>query len=166
MEVGYKVFRAEVLKGIELKSQRFGFEPEITMKLAKKALPLLRSADLLSWPHLRRGQEDHLERRRRGAVLHAAIQILRLSGRSKKCGRSMPRPYRLSVFLLLLSSRSLVPQFIHVILERFLEWELWRVAELGLADADIHRNAAALVGGAAAADLHFQFGRDFAHYLS
>jgi glycosyltransferase involved in cell wall biosynthesis len=36
MEVGYKVFRAEVLKGIELKSQRFGFEPEITMKLAKR----------------------------------------------------------------------------------------------------------------------------------
>ena len=36
MEVGYKVFRAEVLKGVELKSQRFGFEPEITIKLAKK----------------------------------------------------------------------------------------------------------------------------------
>ena len=36
MEVGYKVFRAEVLRGIELKSKRFGFEPEITMKLAKK----------------------------------------------------------------------------------------------------------------------------------
>ena len=36
MEVGYKVFRAEVLKGIELKSKRFGFEPEITIKLAKK----------------------------------------------------------------------------------------------------------------------------------
>jgi glycosyltransferase involved in cell wall biosynthesis len=36
MEVGYKVFRAEVLKGIDLKSKRFGFEPEITMKLAKK----------------------------------------------------------------------------------------------------------------------------------
>jgi len=36
MEVGYKVFRADVLKGIELKSQRFGFEPEITIKLAKK----------------------------------------------------------------------------------------------------------------------------------
>jgi glycosyltransferase involved in cell wall biosynthesis len=36
MEVGYKVFRAEVLKGIELKSMRFGFEPEITVKLAKK----------------------------------------------------------------------------------------------------------------------------------
>ena len=36
MEVGYKVFRAEVLKGIDLKSNRFGFEPEITVKLAKK----------------------------------------------------------------------------------------------------------------------------------
>jgi len=36
MEVGYKVFRAEVVKGIELKSKRFGFEPEITVKLAKK----------------------------------------------------------------------------------------------------------------------------------
>ncbi len=36
MEVGYKVFRAEALKSIELKSKRFGFEPEITMKLAKK----------------------------------------------------------------------------------------------------------------------------------
>jgi len=36
MEVGYKVFRADVLKGIQLESKRFGFEPEITMKLAKK----------------------------------------------------------------------------------------------------------------------------------
>jgi len=36
MEVGYKVFRAEVLKSIELESKRFGFEPEITVKLAKK----------------------------------------------------------------------------------------------------------------------------------
>ena len=36
MEVGYKVFRAEAVKGINLKSSRFGFEPEITVKLAKK----------------------------------------------------------------------------------------------------------------------------------
>lgn len=36
MEVGYKVFRADVLKGIEIQSKRFGFEPEITVKLAKK----------------------------------------------------------------------------------------------------------------------------------
>lgn len=36
MEVGYKVFRREVLQGIDIKSKRFGFEPEITLKLAKK----------------------------------------------------------------------------------------------------------------------------------
>ena len=36
MEVGYKVFRAEAVKGIDLKSKRFGFEPEITVKLAKR----------------------------------------------------------------------------------------------------------------------------------
>jgi glycosyltransferase involved in cell wall biosynthesis len=36
MEVGYKVFRTEVIKGIKLESERFGFEPEITMKIAKR----------------------------------------------------------------------------------------------------------------------------------
>jgi glycosyltransferase involved in cell wall biosynthesis len=35
MEVGYKVFRAEILKHIHLQSDRFGFEPEITIKVAK-----------------------------------------------------------------------------------------------------------------------------------
>jgi glycosyltransferase involved in cell wall biosynthesis len=36
MEVGYKVFRAEALRSVKLQSKRFGFEPEITVKLAKK----------------------------------------------------------------------------------------------------------------------------------
>jgi len=36
METCYKVFRREVLQGIELRSDRFGFEPEITAKIAKK----------------------------------------------------------------------------------------------------------------------------------
>lgn len=35
METCYKVFRREVLNGIEIKSNRFGFEPEITAKIAK-----------------------------------------------------------------------------------------------------------------------------------
>jgi len=35
MEVGYKAFRAEVLKQIPIRSQRFGFEPEVTVKVAK-----------------------------------------------------------------------------------------------------------------------------------
>jgi glycosyltransferase involved in cell wall biosynthesis len=36
METGYKVFRAEVIKEIPLKSNRFGFEPEVTAKLARR----------------------------------------------------------------------------------------------------------------------------------
>ncbi len=36
MEVCYKVFKSEVLKNINLKSDRFDFEPEITAKVAKK----------------------------------------------------------------------------------------------------------------------------------
>lgn len=36
METGYKVFRREVFKHISIESNRFGFEPEITSKVAKK----------------------------------------------------------------------------------------------------------------------------------
>jgi glycosyltransferase involved in cell wall biosynthesis len=36
METCYKVFRREVLNDIQLKSNRFGFEPEFTAKIAKK----------------------------------------------------------------------------------------------------------------------------------
>ena len=35
METCYKVFRAEVLKGITIKSDRFGVEPELTAKVAR-----------------------------------------------------------------------------------------------------------------------------------
>ena len=36
METCYKVFRREVLQGMTLKSNRFGFEPEVTAKMAKR----------------------------------------------------------------------------------------------------------------------------------
>lgn len=36
MEVGFKVFKAEVLKDISIKCNRFGVEPELTAKIAKK----------------------------------------------------------------------------------------------------------------------------------
>ncbi|MGQ9689236.1 MAG: glycosyltransferase family 2 protein [Desulfobaccales bacterium] len=36
MEVGYKVFKAEVIKDIKIRSNRFGVEPELTAKIAKK----------------------------------------------------------------------------------------------------------------------------------
>lgn len=38
METGYKVFRTDLLKSIPIRSDRFGFEPEIVMKSAKRKL--------------------------------------------------------------------------------------------------------------------------------
>ena len=39
METCYKVFRREVIQSIELEENRFGFEPEITAKVAKLGVP-------------------------------------------------------------------------------------------------------------------------------
>ena len=36
MENCYKVFKSEIIKGLNLKENRFGFEPEVTAKIAKK----------------------------------------------------------------------------------------------------------------------------------
>ena len=35
METCYKMFRIEIIKSIELKEKRFGFEPEVTAKISK-----------------------------------------------------------------------------------------------------------------------------------
>ena len=36
METGFKVFKAEVIRNISIEENRFGFEPEITAKIAKR----------------------------------------------------------------------------------------------------------------------------------
>ncbi|OGR01163.1 MAG: glycosyl transferase [Deltaproteobacteria bacterium RIFOXYA12_FULL_61_11] len=38
METGFKAFRREVLEGLDLREDRFGFEPEFTAKIAKRNL--------------------------------------------------------------------------------------------------------------------------------
>jgi glycosyltransferase involved in cell wall biosynthesis len=40
METGYKVFRADILKAIPLRANRFDFEPEITAKVLKRRVRL------------------------------------------------------------------------------------------------------------------------------
>jgi hypothetical protein len=35
METCYKVFRREIIQGIKIKENRFGFEPEITAKISR-----------------------------------------------------------------------------------------------------------------------------------
>ena len=38
METGYKVFRREIIQAIKLEQNRFGFEPEVTVKIARMKL--------------------------------------------------------------------------------------------------------------------------------
>ena len=35
METCYKLFRTDIIKSLQLKEKRFGFEPEVTAKVAK-----------------------------------------------------------------------------------------------------------------------------------
>ena len=75
MEVGYKVFRAEALKGIELKSQALRLRAGDHGEAREERLPLLRSADFLPRPNLRGREKNHLERRPRGIVLHDPFSL-------------------------------------------------------------------------------------------
>ena len=90
METCYKVFRREVIQWITLEEDRFGFEPEITAKVAAGRLADLRGRHHLRRPHLRRGQEDRLARRRAGPLLHRALLRPRRTGPRR--GRRVEQP--------------------------------------------------------------------------
>ena len=60
METWYKAFRREVIQSVHLEEDRFGFEPEVTAKVACGRLADLRGGDLLRRADLRRGQEDRV----------------------------------------------------------------------------------------------------------
>ena len=40
METGYKAFRIEVIRSLDLRENRFGIEPEITGKVCKRQLKI------------------------------------------------------------------------------------------------------------------------------
>ena len=54
METGYKVFKTSALKSISLKEKSFSFEPEVTIKLAKKNYKFLRFQLLTMAGHMRK----------------------------------------------------------------------------------------------------------------
>ena len=73
METCYKVFRRDVLERITIEEDRFGFEPEITAKLAKLKLRIYEMGISLCRPDLCRGKKDRLERRAFGPALHHQV---------------------------------------------------------------------------------------------
>ena len=57
METGYKVFKTSVLKSINLKEKSFSFEPEVTIKLAKKNINFLKFLSLIMEDHMKKGKK-------------------------------------------------------------------------------------------------------------
>ena len=89
MEVCYKVFRREVIQGITLKSDRFGFEPEVTAKVARFTFPArdgqpARSCRIYEIPvsyhgrTYREGKKIGAQGRVPGPVLHPPLRHRRL----------------------------------------------------------------------------------------
>ena len=72
----YKAFRTEILQSLQLKSDRFGIEPEITAKVCKKKAEDLRSPHFLSGPHLCGRKKNHLEGRFPLFLGAAALSVL------------------------------------------------------------------------------------------
>src|ERR1039457_1242804 len=73
METCYKAFRTSLLQSIPIRSDRFGLEPELTIKLGQAPRARLRNAHRLSRPDLRRRQEDRTEGRLRSRLCDPAL---------------------------------------------------------------------------------------------
>ena len=102
MEVGYKAFRGDLIRGLHLVSDDFRFEPEVTAKVLRDPRhPPLRGPDLLLRAHVRRGQEDHVARRGPGRGRPCALSPAGLRRRpacvaseAQARVRRAPRPAR------------------------------------------------------------------------
>ena len=73
METCYKVFRREILQSIPIEEDRFGFEPEITVKIAKRRLRVY-EVGISYWGRTyEEGKKITLARRRPRPILPAEI---------------------------------------------------------------------------------------------
>jgi glycosyltransferase involved in cell wall biosynthesis len=78
METCYKAFRREVIQAIPLEEDRFGFEPEITVKIAKRRLRIF-EVGIGYWG--RRRQKDQLEGWSARFVVFAQVFVERAPNR-------------------------------------------------------------------------------------
>ena len=75
MEVCYKVFKRDILENIELKENRFGFEPEFTAKIARKGFIVYEVGVSYYGRTYEEGKEDQLERRISSDLRHLEVWI-------------------------------------------------------------------------------------------
>ena len=74
------------LEGITIRSDRFDFEPEITAKVLRQGVRIYEVPISYTGPRVRRGQEDHLARRLRGAVRAREVPLRALMVRGRWTG--------------------------------------------------------------------------------
>ena len=79
METCYKVMRAEVLRSMTLRSNRFGIEPELTAKIFKRGYRVYEMPITYDGPRIRRRKEDRVARRCGRALGAAAIPVQRVN---------------------------------------------------------------------------------------
>lgn len=77
METCYKVFRRDVMEKITVDEDRFGFEPEITAKIAKLDVRIYEVGFPIPRERIKRGK-NWMERRPPGNLLHYQIQSFSL----------------------------------------------------------------------------------------
>ena len=80
METCYKAFNREVLEGLQLAQDRFGIEPELTAKLARRGISIRRGSDFLQQPRLFGRQENWHSRSFQRDLLHRSLRDHRLNG--------------------------------------------------------------------------------------
>ena len=74
METCYKMFRAPVIKGLQLKENRFGFEPEVTAKMSRvKACGSMKWASLIMAARTPK-EKDRLEGWLPGDLVYYQVQ--------------------------------------------------------------------------------------------
>jgi putative flippase GtrA len=88
METGYKVFRRDVIQSIELEEERFGFEPEIVAKIARRGLRIYETGISYSGRTYEEGKKIGW----RDGV-HALYCILRYNA------HALPAPVQLLVYI-------------------------------------------------------------------
>ena len=73
METCYKVFRREIIQSLDLREDRFGFEPEVTAKVAGLGCRIYEVGISVLGSDLRGRQEDRLARRRASHLVHCQV---------------------------------------------------------------------------------------------
>ena len=92
METCYKFFRADVIKNIRLQSRRYGFEPEVTAKIARLKVRLVEMP--ISYAPRGRGDGKKITWRDGVAAIWHILYFNLLARRADWFGKDLPQAFR------------------------------------------------------------------------